>query len=116
MATVGIKQVQDSAKELLKAHPSGLRFTHLVNLLMQRHPDANHNMVWTQVGSLPKTCQGEIFKPSRGIYQLVALAGKPSTAFVQPPAVTPAYECDFYESFAQWLRDDLEEATEAVSL
>src|SRR4051812_11612836 len=85
MAKLGTKEIRDAAKVLLKAHPSGLRFSELVKLLSHAHPDTNYNTIWTQVGSLPRDTKGAVVKPSRGVYQLASLAdGQPLRPTLEP--------------------------------
>jgi hypothetical protein len=52
-----------------------------------------------------------VFKPSRGLFTV--------DGTIAPPPVVPSLtirESDFYDSFAEWLKKDLDEATEAIAL
>src|SRR5205814_813576 len=82
------------------------------------NPDTNENTIYTSVSKLSVEFPKEVIKPSRGIYQLASLADQQGEGQGdQPPPVDQApREQDFYESFAAWLRDDLDEVTEAVEL
>ncbi|MGH7176149.1 MAG: hypothetical protein ACREJC_02105 [Tepidisphaeraceae bacterium] len=118
MAKLGVKEIREVAKEVLAKHPSGLRFTQLVSAIASEHPETNANTIFTQVSSLPKDSHGEIVKPSRGVYQLATLAESQPEQSIAPneSPVSIASEANFYDSFAVWLRDDLDEVTESVSL
>lgn len=116
MARLGVNEIRVQAKEILKGHRSGMRFTALVNAQRNAHPETNTNTIYTQVSELVKQCPEEVFRPSRGIYQLKEFAegaGPEAAAQAQPvlDRRVEVPEADFYASFAAWLVDDLEEAT-----
>ena len=59
----------------------------------------------------------EISKPSRGLF--VPGAGTPVSAgtVIEPIFQTPTFsEADFYGPFAEWLKNDLDESTDAAAL
>ena len=64
---------------------------------------------------------GEIEKPSRGVFAVAASSAKavsPASANSTgggTPSRVPS-EADFYQSFAEWLTEDLDEATVAIPL
>lgn len=121
MAKLSTKEITAMGREFVLNHHDGVRFTEIVNHIMALHPDAARNTVNTQiadalVASFPK----EIAKPSRGLY--VPIVAKPVTgpsvgvgiAVGSIPTSPTSYkEDDFYEPFAAYLQDDLEEATVA---
>jgi len=119
MPSVGVKEIRDTAKTLLASNPGGIRFKQLVNAVYAALPDANYNTVFAVVSNLHLALPGEIIKPSRGLFQLVGAA--PVTIVKEDPPVTPpghekVYEHQFYKSFAEWLKSDLDEVTEVVAL
>ena len=117
MAKLKIKEVQELAKSIIKSTPGGIRYSVLVAKIVTKSPETPKNTIHGAVWDLDKTFAGEIVKPSRGLFTFVSDApvGSPKAAPPTPPEPA-AKESDFYESFAEWLKNDLDEATEAVAL
>lgn len=74
---------------------------------------------------LDKKFPSEISKPSRGLFKpLKAAVGEAAVGEAvvvgdieqTAPTGTKIYELDFYEPFAQWLKDDMGEVTEVAPL
>src|SRR5205823_3348805 len=83
--------------------------------------ETNANTIYTQVSTLHKELPAEVVKPSRGVFQLAAnasgpLTGRPGEAPANCESPPSPLEKDFYESFGNWLRDNLDEATHVVAL
>jgi hypothetical protein len=117
MASVSTKQIREQAKEIVLGRPGGIRFADLVMAVRQALPEAVRTTVEAQVAnSLVLAYPNELTKPSRGLYK--PLSGEPVVA---PNETTPQVtgfrkEEEVYEPFAHWLKNDIEEATDAVSL
>jgi len=117
MAKLRGKEIQELAKKIISEAPGGIRYSSLVNRIAFEHPETPKNTIHGSVWDLDKTYIGVVLKPSRGLFAMNA----PAIANGNPvPLPTPAppgiKESDFYESFAEWLKNDLDEATEAISL
>ena len=115
MAKLSTKQIKELAKGIIAATPGGIRYSALVERILTQHSETPKNTVHGSVWDLDKTYSGEVLKPSRGLFTINSDAAKS----VEPPVVmTPTtwHEVDFYESFADWLKNDLDEATEALPL
>jgi len=117
MAKLRVKEIQELAKRIIADAPGGIRYAALVARIFSENPETPRNTVHGAVWDLDKTFAGEIVKPSRGLFKL-ATNGSASTTkpTPSPPPEPVARESDFYESFAEWLKNDLDEATEAVAL
>lgn len=116
-AKLRVKEIQELAKSVVAATPGGIRYSALVAKIAADHPETPKNTVHGAVWDLDKTFSGEVLKPSRGLFTINAPAktnGAVSPA--QPVATTSLRESDFYESFAEWLKNDLDEATDALAL
>ncbi len=118
MAKLRIKDVQELAKQIIAGSPGGIRYSVLVERIASLHPETPKNTIHGAVWDLDKTYSGEILKPSRGLFTIggptqvnggQAVAPGPATA-------TGLRENDFYESFAEWLKNDLDEATDVIAL
>jgi len=126
------KQIQQAARDLLAAHPEGLRWSELHKSIVSGAPDTPGNSV---TGALTTLFQNapDITKVARGTYQLTRYAEAQSAVptggetggmgvsneplIVETPghARVALLEADFYASFAEWLQG-ADEVTAAVAL
>jgi hypothetical protein len=115
MAAVSTKQIKEFARGIVLQHPGGIRYAEIVSQVRRHFPEANKATVEAQVAnSLVPAYPAELTKPSRGLYKPIM-----DESAIPPPPPSPAgtaREEDLYEPFAQWLKHDIEEATEAVAL
>src|SRR5262245_13183691 len=111
MAKLGTKQIKELAKQIIAQTPGGIRYSELVQRIATAHPETPKNTIHGSVWDLDKTYSGEVFKPSRGLF---TMDGETTKRIEPPVLVTPttSRESDFYDSFAEWLKNDLDEATE----
>ena len=109
------EQIRQKAVELLDAAPEGIRFGELraaVHAALPHIPMGTvHGNVWQLDTALPETVR----KPARGLfvhakYDAAGKAGAKLTA----AAAGKVKEEQFYQPFADWLVDDLEECTKAT--
>ena len=110
-----------AAKELLAQHSEGLRFSELVSRLHVAFPDDPHGTITGTVWNLDTRFPDEIYKPSRGLFRLARFREgtppPPPQAVATPQKTLPSIrESDFYEPFADYLVNELEECTVAVPL
>jgi len=115
MRIPGVKDFKETAREVVLTHPEGIRFKDIVEQVLVRYPDAARATIETQVANyLVPAFPGEISKPSRGLYVPTATASAPTI----PPPLIPSSrtEDEFYEVFASYFQNDLEEATVAVPM
>ncbi|HWQ90517.1 MAG TPA: hypothetical protein VN673_02510 [Clostridia bacterium] len=124
------KRIQDKALQLLSDFPQGLRHSELCAKVAGWDPKLNSNTIKRQCFELDRTYSDRVYKPSKGFYRLIE--NKPSDESASPavPAeveserslfpgpVQPRRprEEDFYQPFADWLTDDLEDTTRAIAL
>jgi len=121
MAKLGIHEIRKAAITEIGKHSGGVRFAELVKVLQFNYPDTNPNTIYTQVSTLHKDLPTEVVKPSRGLFQLPTKVIGPAADSVadvtpNPGLPGPLLEKDFYESFGNWLKDELDEVTHVVPL
>jgi hypothetical protein len=120
MARLAVKQIQELAKSIIASNPGGIRYTALVNEILKRHPDNKENTVYSSVWNLNEAFPNEVAKPSRGLFTPVEKAENDTVSVGATEQVGTAgvkvRESDFYEPFAEWLKNDLDEVTEVASL
>lgn len=118
MATI-TEQIRECAFELLKGKPEGIRYGQLVTLIQQSNLNFNQNTINGSIWDLDTQFPDKVYKPSRGLFRLVEFKDT-KTDQLKQELVTKApkkiKEEDFYKSFADWLVNDMEECTKAISL
>ncbi|HUL17045.1 MAG TPA: hypothetical protein VLV88_13690 [Terriglobales bacterium] len=113
--------IRAKAIEILAQEPAGIRWVELL-----RRVGAEMNMGPNQLKGalsvLDDKRPEEVYKPVRGVFRLLKF--KPTEeerdiVAAQVPAEAVAarvHEEDFYAPFADWIKDELEECTKAISL
>jgi hypothetical protein len=110
-----------AAKDLLAQHNEGLRFSELVSRLRIAFPEDPHGTITGTVWNLDTRFPDQIYKPSRGLFRLTTFREVTPPAALQVAAApqktaSSIRESDFYEPFADYLVNELEECTVAVPL
>jgi hypothetical protein len=98
----------------LDENPAGLKFTELCQYAQAEDNSLRHGTI---AGALTTLCQAradKVFKPERGLYQL--LKYKNTTIFAQVSSKKKIKEEDFYEGFAGWITSEIEDCTIAKPL
>ena len=120
MAKLTVQQIRNLARSLIAENPGGIRYSVLVDRIRQRTPETPKNTVHGSVWNLDALFPNEITKPSRGLFTPVAKSGNDTVVVGSTEQVAATgikvQESDFYEPFAQWLKNDLDEVTEVASL
>ena len=70
------KQIQETAIEILKTAPQGLRTTQLINEIKKKLPDAHPKTINGTVWKLPTTRPEEVYKPIKGLFRHVSFRDK----------------------------------------
>lgn len=106
------EKIRDLAVSLLGGSPGGLRFAQLVDKIAAQSPNTPHGTITGTIRDLPARRPHEVSKPSRGLY----VAAQAPEVVKKPVASSVCLEADYYSSFAEWLKNELDEATQAVTL
>lgn len=110
-------KIDNATIEILKAVPTGVRFTPLWKQVKEALPGENANSVFVTVSTIANRRPNEVTRPSRGLYCLVGPSTIPNETASSEPKVGPkCKESDFYKPFAEWLIGELEECTKAMAL
>lgn len=112
------QRIVNKSIELLQARPQGLRFSELARLLRDELPDIKPNNIPATLVNLENHARGEIIKPAKGVFTHVSYQQETPIPDVTPgrPQVTSCREEEFYEPFALWLVEELEESSKAIKL
>jgi hypothetical protein len=91
-----------------------------VDRICQQAPETPKNTVHGSVWNLDALFPNEIAKPSRGLFTPVGKSGNDTIVLESTEQVAESgikvKELDFYEPFAHWLKNDLDEVTEVASM
>ena len=116
MAKIGKQEIQNVARRIIADHPGGIRYSHLVAEVSKLHTETPVNTIHGSVWNLDVAFPKEITKPTRGLFKPIG-----PEDVVPPEPAMPAdgaskiRESDFYEPFAQWLKNDLDEVTDVAA-
>jgi hypothetical protein len=119
MAKLSVKEIREEAVRMLGQERDGIRFMQLVKAIQTMHPDDNPNTIFTTISELHHTLAGKVIKPSRGLFQLADAAEAEEREEFPGVIVEETerlLEQQFYPSFAEFLKNDLDEVTSAEPL
>jgi len=110
------RRIREKAYEIIKERPSGIRFSELVDKIIKENHDFNVNTVNAQVAELRKHKDyKDKLSQIPGIYMAIEYEKNPnlpSKNVEENKAERIKYsEKEFYEPFANFLRDNLNECT-----
>jgi hypothetical protein len=114
------ERIKSKAFELLEQHPEGLRYSELRAKIQAADSTFNSNTINGSIWNLDAAFPEKVYKPSKGLFRL--LKHKPPESevpeLVSAPPVSPSKikEEDFYIPFADWLVNEIEDATQAIPL
>lgn len=112
---LGLQEIRTIALQIIRNHPEGIRYGQLLTLILDEHPATPRNTIESATWNLDSQFPNEVHKPLRGLYK-PGPAGSSEEVEPESAAPSPLREAMFYEAFADWLKRDLEDATDAVSL
>jgi len=112
--------IRNKAVELLKNNPDGYRYADLHRELIKLFPEFPLNTIQGSTWNLDVVKSEEVSKPSRGLFKYKFSKDKiQEIESIEQQKVEQIFhikEEDFYQSFADWIKNDLGECTEAVAL
>lgn len=119
MALATSKQtIHAKALELLEQTPAGYRYGALHAALVSALPEIPSNTIHGNIWNLETTLPEKVLKPARGLFLHAKFqdAAGPDTILIESPKAEKVREEKFYEPFAKWLVEELEECTKAVPI
>jgi hypothetical protein len=113
-------EIQDTTLKILDSHPEGMRWMDLLHAIKSAMPNLEKKFHGS-VADLYKREPEIFYKPERGLWKLVkyketqadTIISKATEIKKEPNKTT---EQDFYEPFANYLEEDLEDVTKAIVL
>lgn len=108
--TTARNRVASAAYSVIKSNPSGIRWVDLHRAVRDALPEENPNTVNGSLHHFRNHLPADVIRPDRGVYALAAGA-EPRPAPPSTPASIKHRESAFYEPFAYWLENEIDEAT-----
>jgi hypothetical protein len=121
MAKIGVHEIRKVARAVIAQNAGGIRFGQIVDEISRQYPETPRNTIAGSIWNLDVLFPKEVTKPSRGLWKPAVEDGNGQTTDVIDvvEAITPGVklrESDFYEPFAEWLKNDLDEVTDVAPL
>jgi len=118
------EQIIAKALEILKNTPKGVHYTELARKIKQELPDINLKTIYGTIYNLDSRLPNRVYKPARGLFRFITFReieisnkGKEREDIqIVKKAKEGLTEENFYQPFADWLANELEECTKAIPL
>lgn len=117
MAKLNQNSIRQKARDLIKNTPGGIRYSQIVNSILETDAETPVNTINGSIWNLDALFPNEITKPARGLFKHIddGSAESPYEA-EETPKNEKAREEDFYQSFSDWLKNDLDEVVISTPL
>lgn len=115
MATAKGK-IREIALKILSDHPGGIRYMQLARYIQEQMPDVPIKTVYSAMWDLERSFPSEVYKPQRGLFRHTQFRDSDEEQQESAPIVTRIKEEDFYQPFVDYLENELEEVTKAITL
>lgn len=110
------ERIASKAVEVIKATPTGVRYSEMFRAIEKLCPDVKRNTVVGALHHFRNHLPKGIVQPGKGLYLFESDQSIPVANGAVTLLSEKFKESDFYQPFADWLKDDLEEATHAIPL
>jgi hypothetical protein len=115
--TTSTEKTFAKARDLIAESPDGVRWTQLHQQISTAFPTIPPNTIHGALHRFRTELPADIYQPARGLYRHVKFRDEQPATEPSPQSkvVAPRIrEEDFYEPFADWLVDEVEECTTAL--
>lgn len=120
MAKFTMQQIRERARAIVAENPGGIRFGALLEQIGQESPETPRNTISGSTFNLDSIYPSEISKPTRGLFKPITVGVDEAVVVGDTEQTAPSgakvRESDFYEPFAEWLKNDLDEVTDVAPL
>jgi len=114
------EQIRKRAIEIIRSEPTGVRYSAIIKRIHAESPEIPINTIHGNVWNLDVLFPSEVTKPARGVWMAAEFHEK--DAHAEPAIIEEEIreaalgEDQFYEPFADWLKNELEECTKTIAL
>ena len=108
--------VRETALEVLRENPEGVKYSYLLEAVHDRNKGFKKNTIASYIWNLDSVT-ASVEKPAWGVFRIVGehVDSETETAS-SAPSTKRVRENEFYQPFANWLMDDVGDATYAIPL
>jgi hypothetical protein len=112
------EKITTKAIASFETEPNGIRYSDLVRRMHEELPDIPINTIRGSVWNLDARFPKLVYKAARGLFRHTKFRENAvgEEEGIPPPILPHAKEEDFYQPFAEWLINELEECTKAIAL
>jgi len=113
------EEITNEAIKLLETNPSGIRYMQLVNSIKERLPNIPINTIHGTIWNLDQRLKEMVYKPEKGLFRHIKFKDmETETKELSKEIVIKKgiKEEDFYQTFADYLKSELEEVSKAIPL
>ncbi|HFL3236632.1 TPA: hypothetical protein ACG3KH_004065 [Clostridioides difficile] len=121
-STTKKRKIVDSATELLLSRPEGLRYSELKKKINEQFHEIGNSTIGSTIVNLEHETKGKVVKVDKGLFKHIQYVDTQSEETVKTTnaltdlASKSVREEGFYQPFADWLTDEIEECTNAIPL
>ena len=108
------EKIQKRALEILEENPEGVRYSKLKKELSKEFSEYPINTIHGSIWNLDTVFPKKVYKPARGLFK--HLKYKDIDIEERPEKKKKINEEDFYQPFADWLVNEIEDCTKAIPL
>jgi hypothetical protein len=113
MSKLNTHQIRELALKIITSNLGGIRYSDLIKLIASQSPETPSNTIHGSVWDLATRYPDQVVKPSRGLFKAASAENQEEKV----PAIAQKYkEEEFYASFAEYLKNDLDEVTTSAPL
>lgn len=112
------KRIKEYALKFLDQAPDGLRFSELRSKIKEADGNLLLPTINGNIWNLDTIFPSEVYKPSKGVFRLIKYRTpeRDENGPCVPTPETKTREEDFYQPFSDWLKDEIEDVTQAIAL
>lgn len=120
MAKLSVQEIKARARKIVAENPGGIRYNALLDRIIRDDPETPKNTIAGSIWNLETLYPSEVSKPTRGLYKPIQAVGDAAVVIGDAEEIMPSgvkiRESDFYEAFADYLKNDLDEVTDVAPL
>ncbi len=113
MSESSTAKIREKASELLASAPKGMHYMEMHRAICESYPSIPKNTIHGGLHKFRTNLPANIQLVTKGLYRHVKFTQEQETVAAKK---TKIKEEDFYEPFADWLVNELEECTKAIAL
>lgn len=110
------KLVREEALKLLENESNGLRFSELSKKISEKYPNLKLKEIQWKIYNLDRIYPDKVYKPARGLFRHTKFREISLIEKTEDSQKMAKNEEIFYKPFADWLINEMEEATRAIAL